>query len=84
MFISPDTWYLLFYSKNWLRLIALLLGSFGGCQMVTITGGGFDPTTSNATRHIEVTICGQQCVKTPGSGGPGMFVCRVPKSSGKM
>lgn len=66
-----------FLSKEDLQYLNYLpVGSVFGGQTVTITGSGFDSTTS-------ATICGNTCVKDEtASNTASQFVCVIPAASG--
>ena len=54
-----------------------VLGGIAGDQLVTVSGSGFDNTTS-------VWICDRRCVRDPAANqSASEFSCRTPMAAGK-
>ena len=55
-----------------------VLGGIAGDQLVTVSGSGFDNTTS-------VWICDMRCVRDPAANqSASEFSCRTPMAAGKV
>ncbi len=68
--------YLFFANLN---IQMILAGSFGGGQIVTIDGSGFDPTLP------QISICDQSCVIKAGTTPTSAHaVCIVPSHPGNL
>ena len=54
------------------------LGSFGGGQVVTVTGTGFNPQNSR------ILVCGSECAVDRLKSDHTTLLCKTPPNKGKL
>ena len=74
--IFTDTYIYNIYVDNiGCHKVKFVAGSYGGGQILTVQGTGFDPLKTN------VTVCSANC-KLVGQPSPTQLMCEVPENSG--